>query len=92
MKAKNTTKTKSSVEIKAYTQPAAATAPYTNFCRKDTFEEKGGKYYGNWSPSFNLACTYPFTSYIEKGAVLEKPTEVGQCSDSGIAVIKIVSN
>jgi hypothetical protein len=77
---------------KAYVPPPGATAPFTNYCRKDKFREQDGKYWGNWSPSFGGACTSPsLNSYIEKAAVIEK-TELGKCSDSGINVIKVVSN
>jgi hypothetical protein len=83
--------TKREAKPKAYIPPRGTTAPYTNYCRKDKFRDQDGRYYGNWSTSFNGACTNPFESYIEKGGVIEL-AELGKCSDSGINVIKAVSN
>jgi len=66
--------------------------PYTNFCLKERFKEENGKLYCNWGRSFAEACEDYFTeSHIEKGAVVEEPTEIGSCAN-GNKVIRIKNN
>jgi hypothetical protein len=71
----------------------AGGAPYTNFCQKQFFKESGGKLFCNWGASFAEACaiTFPSDKYIEKGAVISGPEEIGSCSD-GNTVLKVTNN
>jgi hypothetical protein len=67
-------------------------APFVNFCNKSLLSESNGRLYCNWGPTFAHACLGGFAnSYIQKGAILSGPTNVGKC-DNGSTVVKVTNN
>ena len=64
-------------------------SPYTNFCQKRFLKDQRGKLYCNWGQSFSYACSITSSNkYVEKGALIEGPSDAGTCSD-GQKVVRI---
>jgi hypothetical protein len=66
---------------------------YVNYCQRRLLREEGGLLFCNWGRSFAHACTITFPiSFIHKGSVISGPTGVGNCSGTGVQVVKVTHN